>query len=71
MTVQVFIHLKAKRAKTISLLNSGVTENFLNIDYAKWLHLPIKRMPYLQKLFNIDGTENKAGELQFYTDLAI
>ncbi len=71
MTVCVFIHLNSKRAETISLLNSGATENFLNLDYARWLKLPIKKLPFPRKLFNIDGMENKAGQLQFYTDLAI
>ncbi len=71
MTVRVFIHSNSKRAETISLLDLGATENFLNLDYAKWLKLPIKRLPYPRKLFNVDGTENKAGQLQFYTDLAI
>ncbi len=71
MTVRVFIHSAAKRAETISLLDSGATENFLNLEYAKWLHLPIKQMPYPRKLFNVDGTENKAGQLRYYTDLAI
>ncbi len=71
MTVRVFIHSNSKRAKTISLLDSGATENFLNLDYAKWLKLPIKRLPFPRKLFNVDGTEDKAGHLQFYTDLAI
>ncbi len=71
MTVRIFIHLNSKRAETISLLDSGATENFLNLDYAKWLKLPIKRLPFPRKLFNVDGTENKAGQLQFYTDLAI
>ncbi len=71
MTVCVFIHLIAKRAETVSLLDSGATENFLNLEYAKWLHLLIKKMPYPCKLFNVDGSENKAGQLQYYTDLAI
>ncbi len=71
MTVRIFIHSNSKRAETISLLDSGATENFLNLDYAKWLKLPIKRLPFPRKLFNVDGTENKAGQLQFYTDLAI
>ena len=71
MTVRVFIHSAAKRAKTISLLDLGATENFLNLEYAKWLHLPIKQMPHPQKLFNVDGTKNKAGQLQYYTNLAI
>jgi len=55
----------------MSLLDSGATENFLNLDYTKWLRLPIKRLLFLRKLFNVDRTENKAGQLQFYTDLAI
>ncbi len=71
MTVHVFIHSNTKRAETVSLLDSGATENFLNLDYAKWLKLPIKKLPFPRKLFNMDGTENKAGQLQFYTDLAI
>ncbi len=71
MTVHVFIHSNTKRAETVSLLNSGATENFLNLDYAKWLKLLIKKLPFPRKLFNVDGTENKAGQLQFYTDLAI
>ena len=71
MTVHVFIHSAAKRAETVSLLDSGATENFLNLNYAKWLHLPIKQMPQPRKLFNVNGTENKAGQLQYYTDLAI
>src|SRR6266403_5520998 len=71
MTVHVFIHLNAKRAETISLLDSGATKNFLNLDYIKWLKLPIKRLSFSRKLFNIDGTENKVGQLQFYTNLVI
>jgi len=71
MTVCVFIHSNSKRAETVSLLNSEAMENFLNLDYAKWLKLLIKRLPFPRKLFNVDGTENKVGQLQFYTDLAI
>ncbi len=71
MTVRVFIHSAAKRAETTSLLDSRATENFLNLEYAKWLHLLIKKMLHPQKLFNVDGMENKAGQLQYYTNLAI
>jgi hypothetical protein len=53
----------------MALIDSGATENFLNLSYAKWLQLPIKMLKTPQKLYNVDGTENKAGELQYYTDL--
>ena len=43
----------------------------MNLTYAKWLRLSIKRMAQPRKLFNVDGTKNKAGELQFYTNLHV
>ena len=46
-------------------------ENFLNLSYAKWLKLPIKQLPTPRTLLNVDGTENKSGKLQFYTDLDV
>ncbi len=38
------MYLMLKRAKTITLLDSGVTEIFINLNYAKYLHLPIKML---------------------------
>jgi hypothetical protein len=50
-------------------VDSGATENFLNLTYAKWLRLPIKMLKTPRKLYNVDGMENKAGELCHYMDL--
>ncbi len=69
MMLHVYLHLKSKRAETITLLNLGATENFMSPDYAKHLHLPIKTLKEPRKLFNVDGTPNKAGDLKYYTDL--
>ena len=71
MTVWFYIHSIAKRTEAVALVDSGVTENFMNLTYAKWLKLPIKQMGQPHKLFNVDGTENKSGELQYYTDLEV
>jgi hypothetical protein len=71
MTVRCYLHWIAKRAKVISLVDSGVTEIFLNLTYAKWLQLLIKRLKEPQKLYNVNGTENKARELQYHTDLEV
>ena len=60
-----------KRAKAIALLDSGAMENFINLSYAKWLKLPIKQLPMPRTLLNVDGTKNKSGKLQFYTDLDV
>jgi hypothetical protein len=66
MTVHAFIHSISKRAEVVALIEPGATENFMNLQYTKWLQLP-QAWP----LYNIDGTENKSGTLQYYTDLAI
>src|SRR6267142_1678782 len=71
MTVRTYIHTIAKRAEMVALLDSGATENFLNLTYARWLKIPIKRLPSPRTLLNVDGTENRSGRLEYYTDLQV
>jgi len=71
MTVHTYIHTIAKRTEMIALLDSGATENFLNLTYACWLKIPIKRLSQTRTLLNIDGTENQSGRLEFYTDFQV
>jgi hypothetical protein len=71
MTIRTYVHSKLKRAELVALVNSGATENFMNLQYAEYLQLPIKRLPELRRLLNVDGTLNKSGTLQFYTDLNV
>ena len=71
MTIRFYVHSIAKRAESIALLDSGATENFMNLSYAKWLKLPIKQLPNPRPLLNVDGTENKSGLLKYYTDLEV
>jgi hypothetical protein len=42
----------------------------MSLDYTKYLHLPIKALKEPRKLFNIDRTPNRAGDLHYYTDLS-
>ena len=44
MTVRFYTHTAKKRAEGIALIDSGATENFMNLDYAQWLGLPIKHL---------------------------
>src|SRR5579863_7700035 len=71
MTIWFFIHSRSKRAESIALIDSGATENFMSLEYAKYLHLPIRHLPVTRKLFNVDRTPNKSGELQYFTDLQV
>src|SRR5216684_2349007 len=71
MTVRFSIHSITKRAEVVALLDSGATENFMNLSYAKWLKLPIKQLPNPHKVFNVNGTENRSGDLRYYTILNV
>ena len=71
MTIQIYVHSKTKWAETTALVDSGATENFMNLEYAKWLKLPIKVLSEEQKLFNVNGTKNKAEKLKFYMNLQV
>src|SRR5260370_36504494 len=71
MTVRFFIQSITKRAKVVTLLDSGATKNFMNLSYAKWLKLSIKQLPKPRKLFNVNGTENRSGDLCYYTILNV
>jgi hypothetical protein len=71
MSIRVYIHTVSKRAKTPALLDTGVTENFINHQYATHLCLLVKRLQNPRKVYNVDGTPNKKGEIQFYTDLEV
>ena len=71
MTVRLFLHSSQKQAETLALLDSGATENFMSLDYARWIGLPINTMTKPRNLFNVDGTLNKLGSLKFYSDLTL
>jgi len=71
MTIWTFLHLRSKRAEAIALLDSGAMENFMNLEYAKFLQLPIQWLKEPRKLYNVDGTPNQSGELQYFTDLQV
>ncbi len=70
MTLHIYLHSKSKRAKTIALLNSGATKNFMSLDYTKHLHLPVKTLKEPRRLFNVNSTLNRVGDLKYYTNLA-
>jgi hypothetical protein len=71
MTIHTFLHSRLKRADAVALLDSGATENFMNLEYTKYLRMPIQCLKEPRKLFNIDGTLNRSGELQFFMDLQV
>jgi hypothetical protein len=71
MSINIFLHTSNKRAETSALLDCGATENFISEKYARWLKLPFKRLSKPRAVFNVDGTPNKQGAIQFYTILEV
>jgi hypothetical protein len=71
MTLHVFIHSRSKRAETVALLDSGATENFINISYAQKMNLLIQKLTQERKLFNVDGTPNKVGTLKYFVNMTM
>jgi len=41
----------------------------MNLTYAKWLKLPLKRLAKECPLFNVDGSTNKSGSIKYCVDL--
>jgi len=71
MTICTYVHSSHKRVESSALLDSGAMENFMSLDYTKWLRLPIKRLGAPRPLFNVDRTTNRKGDLFFYSDLTL
>ena len=71
MSIKIFVHTLSKRAETSALLDTGATENFINKQYARRTRIPFKRLVKPRKIINVDGTENVAGTIRFYTDLEV
>jgi len=58
-------------ADEAALLDSGATENF--IDTETWKRMGIRKKPLVKpiKVYNVDGTEDKQGEMMHYCQLRI
>jgi len=57
--------------KQTMLLDSGAMDNFIDYRTAERLGLQKHKMPQSQRVLNVDGTENQAGEITHYVALYI
>jgi Aspartyl protease len=60
---RVSLYTEGKKAETEALLDSEATESLINPRLIKQHRLPTKQLPKGRKLFNVDGTLNKQGEI--------
>ena len=59
------------RANKNILVDSGATDNFIDPRLIQWLRLGTHNLEWAWKIWNIDGTNNKAGLIMNYVDLNI
>jgi hypothetical protein len=71
MKVKVLTKVAQAQDESSALVDCGATENFMDLRYAQRLGLPVQELSRPQKLFNVDWTENKSGELKYYSDLSL
>ena len=69
MSLRLYLHTRNERAETSALLDSGATENFIHLDYARRKRLVVKQLITPRKIVNVDGTPNAKGEIKYYVDL--
>src|SRR4029077_10675690 len=72
-SLKVPVHLETaqKTADQDVLVDSGATDNFIDPRLLKQLGIGTIPLPSPKKIWNIDGTLNKAGELVNYTMLDV
>jgi hypothetical protein len=54
-----------------ALVDSGATNNFMHLNFAKRMGLEMKALPNPKRIFNIDNMTNKAGMITHYLELNV
>jgi predicted aspartyl protease len=71
MKIPVSFRTSQAMADKSILVDSGATDNFIDPRLIKRLGLGTQKLDRPKKIWNIDGTNNKAGLIQEYVDLEI
>jgi hypothetical protein len=71
MKIPVPFQTAYTRADKQILVDSGATDNFIHPRFIKQLHLKSHSLDQARKIWNIDGTNNKAGMIAEYVDLNV
>jgi len=59
------------QAEEEALLDSGATENFIDINTVKRLRLGTKQLEFQRPVYNVDGTPNKHGTITHTCNLLV
>jgi hypothetical protein len=71
MRIPVSICTSYFMANKRALVDSGATDIFMNATFANKMGLGLRQLPMPKKIYNIDNTTNKSGEITHYLDLDV
>jgi len=71
MKVPVSFRTRYAMADKRILVDSGATDNFIHPKFVKRLRVGMQELERPMKIWNIDGTTNRAGRLTHFVDLLI
>ena len=71
MKIPVSFQTAYARADKQILVDSGATDNFIHPRLIRRLALGTQKLERSRKIWNIDGTNNKAGRIMDYVDLSV
>ena len=71
MKIPVSFRTAYARANKQILVDSGATDNFIHPRLIRRLALGTQKLERSRKIWNIDGTNNKAGRITEYVDLSV
>ena len=71
MKVPVSFRTRYAMADKRILVDSGATDNFIHPKFVKCLCVGMQELERPMKIWNIDGTTNRAGRLTHFVDLLV
>src|SRR6267378_3868650 len=71
MKIPVSFRTRYAMADKRILVDSGATDNFIHPKFVKRLRVGRQELPHSMKIWNIDGTTNRAGRLTHFVDLLV
>ena len=71
MKVPISVRTSYNKADLRCLVDSGATDNFIHPRFVRRMKLGMRELSQPKKLYNIDDTTNKAGNMTHYIDLLV
>ena len=71
MKVPISVRTSYNKADLRCLVDSGATDNFIHPRFVRQMKLGMRELARPKRLYNIDDTTNKAGNVTHYVDLKV